>query len=356
VLIFQDPSRPNAILDAVVSLASPATTRFRGLVAYTTRGGTERLLPELEASIGGAWPEIPKTLVTSFDFGITEPAALEYLRDAGFEIRIANLGEGGRLTLIPAASAYHPKAYIFDSDEVLSALIGSANLTRRALTVNVEVAYVVERLAEPEAVEEQWDAAFEASVPLTEELLELYRERRPGALRRPTPPGEPVPPPLPPAPGTLKTFAQAVLDGDVNPQEFAAFWVEAGSMSSSGSHAQLELPRRGNVFFGYAFDDYDDEHHTLGEPPLLVRGEWFTDRPLTWHGNNRMERINLPTFAQSGLRYPGTAILFRRIEGGFNLEVRPWDSPEAEAWRDESEAAGHIFRLGQNSNRVCGLL
>ncbi len=356
MLIFQDPSRPNAVLNGVVSLATPATTRFRALVAYTTRGGCERLVPELEAAVGALWADIPKTLITSFDYGITEPEALEYLTEASFEIRIANLGEGGRLTLIPAASAFHPKAYIFDSDEGLSGLIGSANLTRRALTVNVEVAYIVDALADPEAVDEQWDAAFDASAPLTDELLDLYRDRRPDALRHATPPGEPIPPPLPSPLGALKTFAQAVLDGDVNPPEFAAFWVEAGSMSSSGSHAQLELPRRGNVFFGYSFDDYDDEQHTLGEPPLLVRGEWFNDRSLAWHGNNRMERINLPTFPRSGLRYRETAILFRRIEGGFNLEVRPWASPEAETWRDESEAAGHIYRLGQSSNRVCGLL
>src|SRR2546430_78294 len=123
------------MLDAVVSLGTPGTTRFRGLVAYTTLGGCERLVTELEAAIGAAWGDIPKILVTSFDFGITEPEALEYLRDAGFEIRIANLGEGGEISLIPAASAFHPKAYIFDSDDDLSALIGSPNLTRRALTV-----------------------------------------------------------------------------------------------------------------------------------------------------------------------------------------------------------------------------
>src|SRR4051794_38552538 len=100
MLIFQDPSRPNTILDGVVSLATPATTRFRALVAYTTLAGCERLVPALEAVVGEPWLGIPKTLITSFDFGITEPEALEYLAAAGFEIRIANLGEGGHLALI----------------------------------------------------------------------------------------------------------------------------------------------------------------------------------------------------------------------------------------------------------------
>jgi hypothetical protein len=56
------------------------------------------------------------------------------------------------------------------------------------------------------------------------------------------------------------------------------------------------------------------------------------------------------------LNYPGTAVLFRRIEDGFSLEVRPWDSPEAVAWRADSEAADHVYRVGNVSTRVCGLL
>jgi HKD family nuclease len=356
MLVFQDPANPNAILDALVGLASQETERFRALVAYTTLGGCQRLIPALEAAIGDTWADIPKTLITSFDFGLTEPAALDYLAERDFELRIANLGEGGTVTLIPAASAFHSKAYLLDSGDRLAVLVGSANLTRRALTVNTEIAAADADVADAAEVDEKWQAAHAASAPLTPELLATYRALRPRALREPRPTEEPVPPPASPPPGTLKTFAQAVMDEDVDPQEFTGFWVEAGSMSSSGSHAQLELPRRGNVFFGYSFEAYDNEHHTLGHPPLLVRGSWFEDRPLTWHGNNRMERLNLPTPAQSGLRYEGTAILFRRLEDGFNLEVRPWDSDEARAWREESEAAQHVFRLGQNSTRLCGLL
>jgi HKD family nuclease len=356
MLVFQDPARPNEVLDAVVSLATPTTTRFRALVAYTTLSGCELVVPALETAVGAGWAEAPKAIITSFDYGITEPEALEYLAEAGFEIRIANLGEGGRLVLAPPASAFHPKAYIFDAEDAVSAVVGSPNLTRRALTVNVEVAYVVNDLGDAAAVDDQWGVAVEASAALTDELLESYREARPDALRRATSPREPVPPPAPRPPGTLKTFGEAVVDGDVSPQEFPAFWVEGGSMSSGGSHNQLELPRRASSFFGYEFEDYDDEHHTIGHPELQVRGEWFTDRPLTWHGDNRMERINLPTFHQSGLSYPGAAILFRRIDDGFRLEVEPWESPGAVAWRSESEAACRAYRLGQASNRVCGLL
>ena len=44
---------------------------------------------------------------------------------------------------------------------------------------------------------------------------------------------------------------------------------------------------------------------------------------IPWHGNNRMERINLPTPAQGGFDYCDTAVLFRRQAEGFEIEVLP---------------------------------
>lgn len=356
MLLVQDPSRPNTVLDAIVSLSSADTTQFRALVAYATLSGCEALVPRVAAAVGKAWGRIPKVVITSFDYGITEPDALVQLVDAGFQVRIANIGEGGTISLMPVASAFHPKAYIFDDPVRMSALVGSPNLTRRALTVNVEAAYVVDAIEDVEAVERQWSLAVEASTPLTAELLALYREKRPDALRAPRPSREPRPPARPHPPTSQPTFAQAILDGAVHPSSFNAFWVEAGRMSSSGSHAQLELPRGGNRFFGFNFEHYDHDHHVIGEPVLIARGIRYYHRRLTWHGNNRMERINLPTRAQSGLEYPQTAILFRRVEDGFTVEVRPWDSDDAKAWRNESEAASNIFRLGEKTARICGLL
>jgi len=49
-------------------------------------------------------------------------------------------------------------------------------------------------------------------------------------------------------PSALPVFADAVTSGRLSPGDFDHLWVEAGSMSSSGSYSQLELPRRGNVF------------------------------------------------------------------------------------------------------------
>ena len=183
--------------DALLGLASERTTRLRILAAYVTHGGCSLILPALAAAVGARWRDIPKAIVTSFDFGITEPDALVYLLEAGFDVRIANLGAEDSVVIFPVGSAFHPKAYVFDEDDARSALVGSANLTRRALTVNVEAGYLGRDLGALDGVEAHWSLAVDTSVPLTEPILQDYREKRPAALRTPRSPEEPAPPPLP---------------------------------------------------------------------------------------------------------------------------------------------------------------
>lgn len=150
-------------------------------------------------------------------------------------------------------------------------------------------------------------------------------------------------------------FRDVVEAGGVDPAEHQAFWVEVGG-PSGGSGNQLELPRRAQRFFGYDFDDYDDDHHTIGHPVLTVGAAHWSDRPLTWHGNNRMERINLPTTAQSGLEYAHQVVLFQRSGTSFKLTVAAPGSARAERWREESAAAGTLYRFSGGSNRLCGLI
>lgn len=126
-------------------------------------------------------------------------------------------------------------------------------------------------------------------------------------------------------------------------------------MPSGGSHNQLEIPRGANRFFGFNHAIYGDEHITIGHPAFTIRGRRWTDRPLTWHGNNKMERINLPTQNQGGFEYRYTAVLFRRHAQGFEIYVAPWDDDAAVAWRAASDALGTVFRLGERGQRICGL-
>lgn len=355
--VLQSPRRPSEMLIALSALADKDIEGVRIAVAYVTGSGYDELMPQLSLRIGeDRWLDIPKVIVTSLDFGLTDPRALRLLGELpNSEVRVANL-ESLNSGYSPVRTAWHPKMYIFDRPGRMSLLVGSANLTARALTVNTEAGMSLPRVVDAAPVELAWRELVGTSQVLDADLLAEYSEWR----RR-----------LPPNPeredeveetATIEHAALPVLfdamEGGFDPASFDTMWVGAGSMSSGGSHNQLELPRGANAFFGYDFDDYGDDHAVIGYPVLVTRHNEWTDRKLTWHGNNRMERINLPTRAKGGFEYVRTAVLFRRSESGREhvLEVVPWDGPTAVSWRNASQRASAMFRLGHGSDRVCGFM
>lgn len=348
---YQNPARANNVLDEIVGSFDADTVAMSVAVAYVTWEGAHTLIPAVADAVGQSWEDVEKTLITCFDFGHTEPAALRYLQESGFEVRIANLGAAGAIRLMPNPSSFHPKMYISLGQEGGRAVVGSANLSRRALTVNSEVVTVVD-LEDHDAVLAVWAELVETSVELTDALLQSYEAVRPA--KRAAPPADEPEVPIVEDPGTVPVFRIAVETGVVDPAQFQAFWVEVG-YTSGGSGNQLELPRRGQAFFGYDFDDYDDEHHTIGTPVFVV-GDQAWDRPLTWHGNNRMERLNLPTEAQSGLVYRDRVVLFQRAGTRFELSVADVGSARANRWRDESASGGTLFRVSDGRDRLCGLI
>ena len=349
-LIYQSPALANVVFEAITNNVSPETTAYRVAVAYVTREGARTLVNALAEKAGDGWGEVPKTVVTCFDFGTTEPSALDYLLAQGFEVRIANLGADGTIRLMANPCSFHPKVYLAPASGVVRAVVGSANLSRRALSVNTEAIATME-LTEQE-VAALWGEIVLNSVELTDELLQSYRDARPQQRGAPRTDEPPVPPPT--DPGALPVFRNAVESGEVDPYEHQAFWVEVGG-PSGGSGNQLELPRRSQRFFGFNFDAYDEDHHVIGEPTLTTRtGSW--DCRLTWHGNNGMERINLPTTAKSGLTYAHRIVLFQRSGTSFEITVAAPDSVRAARWREESAASSTLYRFSAGSNRTCGLI
>lgn len=354
-LIVQTFLRPTEVLIALNQLAVPDVTRFRAAVAYVTRDGVETVFRDLRARIP-AWKTIPKVLVTSFDFALTDPDALrQTLAEPNFDVFIANLvpRPGGGFGPSNRRN-FHPKLYVFDRGPSRGLLVGSANLSGRAFDVNAEAGFLV-RDADPAEVEPLWTALIRGAVALTPELLDEYAKGR----KAHGPPIDPSPPLMAvdaPPPDQVQAFGDAVAGG-FDPQQYDNFWVEAGSMSSGGSRNQLELPRGGNRFFGHNFTRYDRARKaaSIGSIDLLAKEQAYYGRPLTWHGHNRMERLNLPTEAKGGFSYAGTAVLFRRRGTRFAVEVAPWGSAKAIAWRNASTQAGLLFRLGETSRRYCGL-
>lgn len=351
-MIYQSLTTPGTVLQALIDATGTDTVEYRAAVAYVTGDGARRLTEGLAEKLGPAWTGVQKVIVTCFDFGSTDLAALDLLRNEhNFEVRIANLQPGGAVALI-GQSSFHPKVYLaYGSGDDVTAVIGSANLGRRALTVNTEV--VTTTTISRSDADAMWSKFVDSSVVLTDELAAAYTASRPVKLTAPRRVEPPVPTPVEPT--ALPVFRDVVVSGSVVPADYEALWVEIGE-PSGGSGNQLELPRRAQRFFGYNFDEYDDEHHVIGEPVLRRPPDASWSRPLTWHGHNKMERINLPTLAQGGVEYAHRVVLFRRLaDSSFELAVADLDSSSAIDWRDESSALGTIYRFGPGSPRRCGL-
>jgi hypothetical protein len=341
------------MLFAFDDLVDDGLNELRWAVAYTSLLGSQKVTQRIIDRVGTSlWGRAEKTLVTSFDYGITDPEALTFLKDdIGVAVRVANVEVLGSSLLRPR-NAFHPKMYLCRGSRIMG-LVGSANLTDSAMTSNVE-AGVIGRV--PLATwENGWREIVNGAVELDDPLLARYRE-----MRRRAPPSRPTNPDQRPSAipinrRTRRLFWDEVEALRLDPQTFRNFWVEAGSMSSGGSHNQLELPRGANRYFGFSFQQYGHEHATIGHPRLTSFSRAWTNRPLTWHGNNGMERLNLPPRAQHGFTYPGTAVLFRRRVDGFELLVSPWNSSVALSWRNASALLGVAYRIGQRTTRICGL-
>ena len=353
-VFVQNNRCPSQVLFAFDEVANITVNQVRWAMAYSTRSGCERLVKYVSARIGQrTWEATSKHFVTSLDFGLTEPSALEFLANqAASNVYIANASLATSTSLMPAR-AYHPKLYLFDTPNRTGFVVGSANLTNSALISNTEV--VMAGTDQPQnSWNDLWTELVHETTPLTSDILEAYRRRWVRPQGRTV---EPEPQPAPPVirPTAQPVFWDAVSANRIDPMAFNQFWVEAGSMSSGGSHNQLEMPRGANRFFGFRHTRYGDAHLIIGFPALTLRGQTWGDRPLTWHGNNRMERINLPTRTQGGFRYENTVVLFRRHNRGFEINAVPWNDEETIAWRAASAALDTIFRLGERGARICGL-
>jgi HKD family nuclease len=361
MLIVQNAAEPAGIRNAIVDLAALGAVEVHVASAYVTLGGSNMLLTALKDAVGSiGFLAMPKTLVTCFDFGLTQPEALRQwhqLPNAVVMVSGANrLAQGS----LKPQRAFHPKLYAFSKDAHTSnALVGSANLTSRGFSVNTEAAWIqygIERAVMNAAFER---ARFETTL-LTDDLLAAYEALR---LTQPPPPEMEqevlsVAPPTSIGAAALPLFRSAIENGAINPASFSAMWVQ-GEALQGGSRNQLELPRGAHRFFGFVFTHYDyPDNITIGEPVLRGAGRVWNDRRLTWHGNNRMERMNLPTTAQGGFKYADTAAMFRRLaDGSFELIVTPWDSDLARSWRQASALRHLLFRLGTSATtRLVGLL
>ena len=135
-------------------------------VAFITPGALGMLKQSLRDFTGRA------TIITSTYLDFNEPDMFrELLTLDGIEVLVHPGDQGG----------FHSKGYVFTQDGTLSAIVGSSNLTRSALTKNQEWNLRFSALPEGDityqlqaAIEDQKAHAF----PLTTEWIDEYSKRR----------------------------------------------------------------------------------------------------------------------------------------------------------------------------------
>lgn len=359
-IVIQNQANPGKVLLAFSSLADSDLSGLKFAVAYVTKAGSDCLFGIIKNKIGSTkWESIPKTVITSFDFGLTEPVALVSMQKiANCKVQISGKNVLQNKMLRPLY-AYHPKMYIFEKNTTSSLAIGSANLSHSALTTNAEAISIYESFPDQDQLDQCWNQIIAQSEELSPSLLSLYttvRKKYQFVKTKPELSGEKPDLPDPQiVPGSLDILNHPISIGKLSPMSYDHFWVQAGSMSSGGSANQLELPRGANLFFGYNFDNYTSYHQVIGYPTIFTAKNTWKDRPLTWHGHNSMERINLPTSAQGGFHYKDSIVHFTRYGKRFELLVFPFHHTISKIWRNMSKNNGLVFKLGTGSNRICGL-
>lgn len=127
-LVFNNPSEKSKVI-ATLQRELSRCTSFKFSVAFITDSGIEGLLgtlKELEAK------GVKGQILTTDYLYFTEPKALRKLAElSNIELKLYRTGG-------EAASGFHTKGYIFSENEIYHIIIGSANLTQSALSVNKE--------------------------------------------------------------------------------------------------------------------------------------------------------------------------------------------------------------------------
>ena len=132
------------------------------------------------------------TIITGLSFGITEPKALRCLLQKNFSLRL--FPEGSKI--------FHPKVYIFQKKAASVVLVGSANLSRPALTDNIEAALLLTLPSDSTEIKglmNFWAEMLNASKPASNAIIKDYASKR-----KPRPYAEPrIKPPKPPRQSTV---------------------------------------------------------------------------------------------------------------------------------------------------------
>ena len=156
------------LLDELKRLTAEADTIY-WMTAFMMKSGVNEVLPALrDASMRGADIKI----LTGDYLSITQPDALELLYEALPSAELRMIESGG--------TSFHPKAYLFKSQDSATVIIGSSNMSRSALTKGIEWNLYAPSTVDEEIFETSADEFMKLflspnTVPINSEQIELYR-------------------------------------------------------------------------------------------------------------------------------------------------------------------------------------
>jgi HKD family nuclease len=322
---------PRTTLDALQAiLQNGGVEQIDVAVAYITTGGAVDLLKRMSETLGGAWAEIPKRWITSFDYCRTEPVALESLRSVpNSSIRIHDaafcISHGGA-PKVP----FHPKAFLIRTNQRDYALAGSGNLSRSGLSRGIEAGLVLslDRMPPTEptaaaaihAMRTWFTATWRVASPLTTPLLTSYGDlfEHRNNLQAPVPTEDDL--------ASTDTGNQALSTKDLQKLRVCRhFWINAGNVTKNRGKKlpgnQLMMKRLSRVFFGFGGTAVPENTH-IGDIAISFQGGQSALFSLTY-SDNKMDKLVLPIPGAGGPpAYDNVFLLFRRTKPfGFDLTI-----------------------------------
>jgi len=323
---------------------------FRGAFAYVTEGGVEKL----EQGLSDAFDMKTPQWLVSFDYGYSQPKAIRRLNKTG-EVRVVGVDSLREQDSLNPSTRFHPKFVWIQKEKFHHLMMGSANLTKSALTSNWEAVVFLRSVREShssiERLSSWWESVWAESTPVDEDLLDWYEE-----IRKDSDIGPPT----------------GAEDHDrwgntLHPRDASIIWANIG-YTQSGSRNQMDIPTQ----FGQFFLEDNDDWQVKSEYNVTMRFEGKPlEKKIKYHKGSSQTRIYLPTettgtrlaelysddkFDETSLRY--YFAVFRRIgKYEFKLEIiPPEESDDIRELIENSQQRDQVEETNEETERLVGWL
>ena len=318
--------------------------RLFGGFAYATFGGVNELLSHAETN--ESWIPLSKRFIIGIHQGITEPSALELLRELP-RAKVRIFIPGGRLTpkALVAQPLFHPKVIAITNertDKLTFLQAGSANLTSSALSdvprnYEFSISVAAARSTLPDWTKEfgdWWSHIWNQSRVVDRRLIRRYADVRMSVLEQ-----------------------NPILKMEAGPpshmQVAERFFVEVGAASGPpGLRHQVEFPEWLAAFFG--------------KPKRHRRNLTLSNDVATWNARPlshkvttfgvEIWRLGMPTQRRGGDPIAHRAIRFKRTDDPdtFHFQVADTQSATFLGWKKAANMSGQFGSTHGQQPRMYG--